>query len=138
MENGNNDIILNLSGSTRRNSRSFSLRRGSLSLSRSASFQIDDDEESRSVSEAGDTGDRFLNSRRHSESSSIRFSLDNASEHGVVFPIFEDKFRSHDSTVLDTTPPVSPLPDGTISRLSTDPMFSKDNKQVSSFNSFFY
>ncbi|XP_065846875.1 fluoride export protein 1-like isoform X2 [Euphorbia lathyris] len=129
MENGNNDIILNLSGS-RRSSRSSSLRRGSISLSRAASFQIDDDVESKSVSEAGDIGDRCLNSKRHSESGSIRFSFDNASEHGVVFPISEDNLRSHDSAIFDTTSsPVSPLPEGTISPLSTDAIVSKDKKQ---------
>ncbi|WCJ44606.1 camphor resistance CrcB family protein [Euphorbia peplus] len=128
MEHGNNDIILNLSGS-RRSSRSSSLRRGSISLSRAASFQIDDDIESKSVSEAGDIGDRYLSSKRHSESSSIRFSLDNASEHGLVFPISENNLRSHDSAIFDTTSPVSPLPEITISPLSTDAIVSKEKLQ---------
>ncbi|KAJ9166627.1 hypothetical protein P3X46_021347 [Hevea brasiliensis] len=137
MEDGTNDSLPNLAASfSRTSSVGSSLRRRSLSLLQTVPFQIDDDIESENVSEAGDIGDRALHSKRYSESSSIRFSLDNTLENGVVFPIREDNLLqsygivSHDSTTLNTAIPVPQVPEENISPLSTDAMVcSKDEKQ---------
>ncbi|XP_027338972.1 uncharacterized protein LOC113852800 [Abrus precatorius] len=54
-------------------------------VSLSVSQKVDDDDaESERVSEAGDIGDRALHGPRHSESSSLRLSLDSTQESGVV------------------------------------------------------
>lgn len=135
MEDGTNDSVPNLTASfSRASSSGSSLRRRSLSLSHTV---IDDDIESENVSEAGDIGDRALHSKRHSESSSVRFSLDNALENGLVFPIRDDNLLqshgmlSHNSTTSNTAFPQQ-VPEENISPLSTDAMVcSNDQKKVS-------
>ncbi|KAG8633081.1 hypothetical protein MANES_18G074712v8 [Manihot esculenta] len=134
MEDGTNDSVPNLTASfSRASSSGSSLRRRSLSLSHTV---IDDDTESENVSEAGDIGDRALHSKRHSESSSVRFSLDNALENGLVFPIRDDNLLqshgmlSHNSTTSNTAFPQQ-VPEENISPLSTDAMVcSNDQKKV--------
>ncbi|KAL9396178.1 hypothetical protein Peur_010431 [Populus x canadensis] len=91
----------------------------SLSLPRSLSFQVDDDIESENVSETGDTGDRAPHSKRHSESGSIRLSIDKGLENGIAVPILEGSAQ-HDSTALNTRSPVSLLPEEIISPISID------------------
>ncbi|KAK9269874.1 hypothetical protein L1049_025447 [Liquidambar formosana] len=117
-----------------------SLRRRSLSLSGAAPPQIDDDVESESVSQAGDIGDRALHSQRYSDSGSLRFSVDNVIENGVVVPIQEDAllhphgFWSRDPTVSNIVSPIPPLPSDIIFPLSTDPIvYSANKNQVGSF-----
>eukprot|EP00257_Ricinus_communis_P024780 XP_025012194.1 fluoride export protein 2 isoform X1 [Ricinus communis] len=136
MEHRINESVFNRTESFgRTSSMGSSLRRRSLSLSRTVPFQIGDDAESENVSEAGDIGDRALNSSRHSDSGSIRVSIDSALENGVVFPIQENNFlqshgfRSHSSAAFNASP-VSPLPEEIISPLSTDAIVcAKDNQQ---------
>ena len=103
---------------------SSSLRRRSLSLLHALPFQIDDGIESESVSEAGDIGDRALHSNRPSLSGSRRISLDNALESGIGFPIVEgNSLQSYGSR--------SPVPEETVSSLSTDAVLSsKETKHV--------
>ncbi|XP_050212391.1 fluoride export protein 1-like [Mercurialis annua] len=111
-----------------------SLRRRSLSLSHTLPFHIVDDIESENVSEAGDIGDRALSSKRHSESGSIRVSIDSALEKGAVFPIHDDNlleshvFKFHDSTASNTFPG-PPLPEEIINPLSTDAVVSSMDEQ---------
>lgn len=116
-----------------------SLRRGSLSLSSVFTNQMDDDIESERVSEAGDIGDRALNSKRYSESGSVRLSADNATENGIFFPTQGDTllhpvgFWSRDLSPLNSVSPVSPLVEEIISPLSTDGILRPaDQKRVSS------
>lgn len=116
-----------------------SLRRGSLSLSSVFPNQMDDDIESEMVSEAGDIGDRALNSKRYSESGSVRLSADHAIENGLVFRTQEDTllhpigFWSRDLSTLNSVSPVSPLVEEIISPLSTDGILRPvDQKKVSS------
>lgn len=113
-----------------------SLRRRSISLSAAVPVHIDDDIESGIVSEAGDIGDRALHSNRHSESGSLRFSVDHALQHGVAAPTSKDTlldlngYCSRDPPTMNTISPVSPLPDEIFSPLSTDAIVcSKDKKQ---------
>ncbi|CAK7347023.1 unnamed protein product [Dovyalis caffra] len=130
MDHGINESEPNLSGSFGQTSSvGSSVRRHSLSLSRSISFQVDDDIESENVSEAGDIGDRALHSKRHSESGKIRLSVDNGLENGMVVPVSEDNYWTHDSTALNTRSPVSPLPEEIISPISTDAMICSEEKQ---------
>ncbi|KAL9359210.1 hypothetical protein Peur_047333 [Populus x canadensis] len=93
--------------------------RCSLSFPRSLSFQVDDDIESENVSETGDIGDRALHSKRHSESGSIRLSIDKGLENGMAVPISEGSAQ-HDSTALNTRSPMSLLPEEIISPISID------------------
>ncbi|KAG8491769.1 hypothetical protein CXB51_015076 [Gossypium anomalum] len=89
-----------------------SLRKRSFSISSSVSYRIDDDIGSEAVSEAGDIGDRALQSNRHSVSSSCRLSLDLAMEGGsVIHP--ED---------LHKVSVASPVPEDVTSPLPVDPL----------------
>ncbi|KAA3476733.1 membrane protein isoform X1 [Gossypium australe] len=99
-----------------------SLRKRSFSISSSVSYRIDDDIGSEAVSEAGDIGDRALQSNRHSVSSSCRLSLDLAMEGGsVIHP--ED---------LHKVSVASPVPEDVTSPLPVDPLKGpEDEKQVS-------
>lgn len=92
MDCENKDSELRKFGSSRTSSASSSLRRRSLSLSLSLPKHLndDDDDENESVSEAGDIGDRELQSNRYSGSVRLRLIGENAPEHGVVVPISED------------------------------------------------
>lgn len=104
--------------------------RRSLILPRSLSFQVDDDIESENVSETGDIGDRALHSKRHSESGSIRLSIDKGLENGMAVPISEGSAQ-HDSTALNTRSPVSLLPEEIISPISIDVLVcSKEKHEV--------
>ncbi|TQD91337.1 hypothetical protein C1H46_023088 [Malus baccata] len=99
-----------------------SLRRRSLSLSHVQPSQIDDDNESECVSEAGDIGDRALHSNRHSESGSV-----------CLFPSEDVQLQSygfwgHDPVASKAISPVTPLPEEIISHLSTDAIISEDKK----------
>ncbi|KAG4194251.1 hypothetical protein ERO13_A06G042200v2 [Gossypium hirsutum] len=85
-----------------------SLRKRSFSVSSSVSYRIDDDIGSEAVSEAGDIGDRALQSNRHSVSSSCRLSLDLAMEGGsVIHPEDLHKVSVASPVPEDVT---SPLP----------------------------
>lgn len=91
MDCENKESELRKFGSSRTSSASSSLRRRSLSLSLSLPKHLnDDDDENESVSEAGDIGDRELQSNRYSGSVRLRLIGENAPEHGVVVPISED------------------------------------------------
>ncbi|OMO62590.1 Camphor resistance CrcB protein [Corchorus capsularis] len=59
------------------------------SISSAMSGQVDEDVDSETVSEAGDIGDRALQSRRYSASSSFRLSVDHATE-SIILPLTED------------------------------------------------
>ncbi|CAN6542599.1 unnamed protein product [Malus baccata var. baccata] len=106
----------------RTSSATSSLRRRSLSLSHVQPSQIDDDNESECVSEAGDIGDRALHSNRHSESGSV-----------CLFPSEDVQLQSygfwgHDPVASKAISPVTPLPEEIISHLSTDAIISEDKK----------
>ncbi|KAM1074531.1 hypothetical protein ACFX1T_019467 [Malus domestica] len=106
----------------RTSSATSSLRRRSLSLSHVQPSQIDDDNESECVSEAGDIGDRALHSNRHSESGSV-----------CLFPSEDVQLQSygfwgHDPVASNAISPVTPLPEEIISHLSTDAIISEDKK----------
>lgn len=91
MDCENKDSELRKFGSSRTSSAGSSLRRRSLSLSLSLPKHLnDDDDENESVSEAGDIGDRELQSNRYSGSGRLRLIGENAPEHGVIVPISED------------------------------------------------
>lgn len=100
MDCENTDSELRKFGSSRTSSASSSLRRRSLSLSLSLPKQLNDDDENESVSEAGDIGDRELQSNRYSGSGRLKFIGENAPEHGVVVPISEDTMLESDSNSL--------------------------------------
>ncbi|KAL3324218.1 hypothetical protein AABB24_038415 [Solanum stoloniferum] len=108
MDCENKDSELRKFGSSRTSSASSSLRRRSLSLSLSLPKHLnDDDDENESVSEAGDIGDRELQSNRYSGSGRLRLIGENAPEHGVVVPISEDTMLG--SNALSSVTPVSPI-----------------------------
>lgn len=109
MDCENKDSELRKIGSSRTSSAASSLRRRSLSLSFSLRKRLnddDDDDEIESVSEAGDIGDRELQSNRYSGSGRLRLIDENAPEHGVVVPISEG--WSHDPNAMSSVAPVSP------------------------------
>lgn len=126
------DSKFRISGSFGRTiSASSSLRRRSLSLSSAVASQIDDEIESESVSEAGDIGDRALPSRRHSESGTLRLSIDNVLEDGMEFPIPENNRLQHssrDPVALNTVSAVTPLPGEIVSPVSTKPLVGPEYK----------
>ncbi|XP_044474811.1 fluoride export protein 1-like isoform X1 [Mangifera indica] len=113
-------------------SASSSLGRYSLSLSRP---QLDNGIESETVSETGDIGDRALHNRRNSDSGSLRFSIDHASENGETIPFSELNllqslgFRSRDPAALNAVSVVTPLPEEIIFRPATPLHLSEDQKQ---------
>lgn len=108
MDCENKDSELRKFGSSRTSSASSSLRRRSLSLSLSLPKHLnDDDDENESVSEAGDIGDRELQSNRYSGSGRLRFIGENAPEHRVVVPISEDTMLG--SNAMSSVTPVSPI-----------------------------
>lgn len=123
MERGTNNSEPARTGSfSRTSSLGSSLRKRSLSISSVVSAQIDDDIHSETVSEAGDIGDRALQSNRHSVSSSVRLSVDCAMETGTVIHPAE----------LNTISLVSPLPEDITFPLPIDPLkCSEDKRQVS-------
>lgn len=136
MDRGTNESKPNLSESFRQASNvGSSVRRRSLSFSRTRSFQVDDDIESENVSEAGDIGDRALHSKRHNESGSISLSIDSELENGTVFPLSNDNFLrsyglwAHDSTALNTRSLVLPSPEEIVSPISTDAVVCSREKQ---------
>nr|XP_034889142.1 fluoride export protein 1-like isoform X2 [Populus alba] len=136
MDRGTNEPEPNLSESFRQTSSVVSsVRRRFLSLSRSRSFQVDDDIESENVSEAGDIGDRALHSNSRNESGSISLSIDSGLENGMVFPISNDNFLrsnelwAHDSTALNTRSSVLPSPEEIMSPISTDAVVCSREKQ---------
>ncbi|XP_050130159.1 uncharacterized protein LOC126606816 [Malus sylvestris] len=99
-----------------------SLRRRFLSLSHVQPSQIDEDNESEFVSEAGDIGDRALHSNRHSESGSI-----------CLFPSEDVQLQTYglwgrDPVTSKAISPVTPLPEEIISPLSTGVIISEDKK----------
>ncbi|XP_070055966.1 fluoride export protein 1 [Nicotiana tomentosiformis] len=109
MDCENKDSELRKIGSSRTSSAASSLRRRSLSLSFSLRKRLnddDDDDEIESVSEAGDIGDRELQSNRYSGSGRLRLIDENAPEHGVVVPISEE--WSRDPNAMTSLAPVSP------------------------------
>lgn len=107
MDCENKDSELRTIGSSCTSSAASSLRRRSLSLSFSLPKRLnDDDEERESVSEAGDIGDRELQSNRYSGSGRLRLIDENAPEHGVVVPISEE--WSRDPNAMTSLAPVSP------------------------------
>ncbi|KAJ6939317.1 hypothetical protein NC651_005684 [Populus alba x Populus x berolinensis] len=116
--------------------------RRSLILPRSLSFQVDDDIESENVSETGDIGDRAPHSKRHSESGSIRLSIDKGLESGMAVPISEDiLLRSyglwtHDSTALSTRSPVSLLPEEIIPPIPIDVLVCSEETQEAKEKAF--
>lgn len=108
MDCDNKDSELRKFGSSRTSSAGSSLRRRSLSLSLSLPKHLnDDDDENESVSEAGDIGDRELQSNRYSGSGRLRLIGENAPEHGVVVPISEDTMLG--SNAMSSVTPVSPI-----------------------------
>lgn len=110
-----------------------------MSLSGAQRSHTDDDIESENVSEAGDIGDRALNSNRYSRSNSIRFSFDHVLEGGTVVPISDDaKFQSHgfwsnEAVESKLVSPVSPLPEEIASPLSTAAAVKVEEKIKVSF-----
>ncbi|XWS23789.1 hypothetical protein CRYUN_Cryun28dG0045600 [Craigia yunnanensis] len=77
MDHGTNNSEPTRTGSfSRTSSPGSSVRKHSLSISSAMSFQIDDDIHSETVSEAGDIGDRALQSNRHSEKQGLPLSLE--------------------------------------------------------------
>lgn len=132
------DLELGVSGRrsfNRAGSAGSSLRRRSFSFTNAESTQKDDDLESETVSEAGDTGDRALRSNSYSESGRRQLPVDNVTETGSVVPIPEDAlfqprgFCSHDPTALAVASPVFPSTMETISPLSTEAVIHSDDKQ---------
>ncbi|KVH95170.1 fluoride export protein 2 [Cynara cardunculus var. scolymus] len=81
-----------------------SFRRHSFNQVGAVHHEVDDDSDCRSVSEAGDIGDRALHSKRYSGSGRPRFSFDNNGEN-VVVPIQEHPFKE---SQLPTASPASP------------------------------
>ncbi|GLT57729.1 hypothetical protein SLA2020_306800 [Shorea laevis] len=135
MDPASNDIEPKRIGSFGTTSNAGSSFRGhSLSISRAHSFQLNDYIESEAVSLAGDAGDLALHSSRHSQSSRISFSIDNALESGAVFPIPEDNmlrsygFWSCDAATQNAISPVSPMPEEIISSLSTTALNCSEEK----------
>ncbi|EOY16217.1 Camphor resistance CrcB family protein, putative isoform 2 [Theobroma cacao] len=120
MERGTNNSEPARTGSfSRTSSLGSSLRKRSLSISSVVSAQIDDDIHSETVSEAGDIGDRALQSNRHSVSSSVRLSVDCAMETGTVIHPAE----------LNTISLVSPLPEDITFPLPIDPLKCSEDKR---------
>ncbi|XP_021284392.1 fluoride export protein 2 [Herrania umbratica] len=121
MDHGANNSEPARTGSfSRTSSLGSSLRKRSLSISSVVSVQIDDGIHCETVSEAGDIGDRALQSNRHSVSSSVRLSVDCAMESGAVIHPAE----------LNTISLVSPLPEDITFPLPIDPLkCSEDKKQ---------
>ncbi|MBA0567813.1 hypothetical protein Golob_005348, partial [Gossypium lobatum] len=109
MDHGTNNPEPTRTGAfSRTGSLGSSLRKRSFSISSSVSYRIDDDIGSEAVSEAGDIGDRALQSNRHSVSSSCRLSLDLAMEGGsVIHPEDLQKVSVASPVPEDVT---SPLP----------------------------
>ncbi|CAL5333308.1 unnamed protein product [Camellia sinensis] len=137
------DLELGVSGRrsfNRAGSAGSSLRRRSFSFTNAESTQKDDDLESETVSEAGDTGDRALRSNSYSESGRRQLPVDNVTETGSVVPILEDAlfqprgFWSHDPTALAVASPVFPSTMETISPLSTQAVIHSDDKQQENRN----
>ncbi|OVA11680.1 CrcB-like protein [Macleaya cordata] len=139
-DDGTNDIELQRSRSSDITSRmDSSWSRQSLSFCRGATTQsLDDKYESEIVSQAGDIGDRALQSNRNSESGSCQwFSMDNvmAVENGFAPPPEEQFLRTYgfwfqNRNGLSTMSPVTPLPSEIVSPLSTDAiLYSRDENR---------
>ncbi|XP_057973704.1 fluoride export protein 1 [Malania oleifera] len=142
-DSGEGAMAHEFNGSEPRRSRSFSLpgsaesslRRRSLSLSGAVAPRADEDVENESVSQAGDIGDRALNSNRYSDGS-VCFLADNVINNGVVAPIPEDAllqsywFSSHDPAFSNEISPVSPLPSEIVASLSTNAVLHSGDKSL--------
>lgn len=111
------------------------MRRRSFSHRSQHHTHNDSDDESDSVSEAGDIGDRALPSRRYSNSSSFRLSFDRRSDFGLAASITEDlKLQPHPAFSISNSS-VTPLPPDATSPISTYAVVgSEDSKQVSSIS----
>jgi len=114
----------------RMNSGGSSIRRRSLSISSHVSHHTDNDGENESVSEAGDIGDRALQSKRFSESNSFRLSFDNRSEKDTVVSIPEEHRLHPNSSVRPLPPPAFT----SLSPLSTDGIVGSEDTEHVSFN----
>ncbi|KAK7353156.1 hypothetical protein VNO80_18596 [Phaseolus coccineus] len=108
----------------RMNSGGSSIRRRSLSISSHVSHHTDNDGENESVSEAGDIGDRALQSKRFSESNSFRLSFDNRSEKDTVVSIPEEH-RLHPNSSVRPLPPAFT----SLSPLSTDGIVGSEDTE---------
>nr|GME15017.1 fluoride export protein 2 [Ipomoea batatas] len=108
MDHGNNESELRRSGSFARTSSSCSMQRSSRNLSFSFSQQLENDNGSESVSEAGDIGDRALCSNKYSGSGRLALSAESAAESGMVVPIAEEGFCFLDPVATNNVSPVSP------------------------------
>ncbi|XP_031098516.1 fluoride export protein 2-like isoform X2 [Ipomoea triloba] len=106
MDHGNNESEFRRSGSFARTSSSCSMQRSSRNLSFSFSLQLENDDGSESVSEAGDIGDRALCSNRYS--GRLALSAESAAESGMVVPIAEEGFCFYDPVATNNVSPVSP------------------------------
>ncbi|KAL6515571.1 hypothetical protein OROHE_018605 [Orobanche hederae] len=108
MDHQNKELESRQSGSFGRLSCGSSSIRRSLSRSIASSRQLDDGVENDSVSEAGDIGDRALQSNRIGTSGRSRFSFDGMAENGTVVPILDDNsFTLGLSPALQNVDPVS-------------------------------
>ncbi|XVE60369.1 hypothetical protein DITRI_Ditri05aG0123400 [Diplodiscus trichospermus] len=116
----NNSEPTQIGAVSRTSSHGSSLRKRSFTISSVMSFQIEDDVHSETVSEAGDIGDRALQSNRHSVTSSFCLSVDRAMESGPVIHPEE----------LNKISLVSPVPEDVVSPVPVDPLkCSGDEKQ---------
>ncbi|KAI3936675.1 hypothetical protein MKX01_034104 [Papaver californicum] len=125
----NNANELRRSGSYVVRSMSSSSRRNSLSISLGGSIQLLDDKyEEEIASQAGDIGDRVIQSKRHSESGSCRwFAVDNLVflESGFALPHEEQYLQKNgcllqNTNCISTKSPVTPLTSEIVSPLPTD------------------
>ncbi|KAL6512034.1 hypothetical protein OROGR_021631 [Orobanche gracilis] len=108
MDHQNEKLESRQSGSFGRLSCGSSSIRRSLSTSFASSRQLDDAVENEFVSEAGDIGDRALQSNRTDTICRSRFSFDGMSENGTVVPILDDSsFTLGISSALENVNPVS-------------------------------
>lgn len=101
-------------------------RRHSLSLSGAQPSQMDDDLENECVSEAGDIGDRALQSNRNSFSGSFHY----LSAEDVVLPSYG--FWCRDRAASSVIPSVSPLPEEILSLSIDVAVRDQDKKQENS------
>ncbi|XP_019180943.1 PREDICTED: uncharacterized protein LOC109175996 isoform X2 [Ipomoea nil] len=128
MDQGDNESELRRSGSFARTSSSCSMRRNSRTLSFSFSPQLENDDGSESVSEAGDIGDRALCSNRYSGSGRLVLSAESAAESGMVVPIAEEGICSHDPVSNNNVSPVSPSILDIVSPVSNDAFIKSGDK----------
>ncbi|MCL7038088.1 hypothetical protein MKW94_005957 [Papaver nudicaule] len=138
-DRGSNASEVRRSGSYIIRSMSSSSRRNSLSISRGGSVQLLDDKyEEEIASQAGDIGDRVIQSKRHSENGSCRlFSVDNLVflESGLAPPPEEPYLQNNrcwlqNSNDINGKSPISEI----VSPLPTDGfLHARDGSQSGSF-----